>query len=493
MKGHGSMALRGVARPMMGDPDGMEDMTPAKREEMRDQHHQKTLWVHLLVVLLGVWLISSPFTFEYSDAGLAGSGVAHVTAERGLPSVVARGTALVWSDAVSGILLVVLGLLSLSARRLWAPWAACFLGIWLLFAPLVLWAPSAAAYFNDTMVGALVIALTVLIPGMPGMSRIMKMGPEVPPGWSYNPSSWLQRAPVIVLAWAGFFLSRHLTAYQMGYIDTAWDPFFGRDTMRVLDSDVSRAFPISDAGLGTVAYTIEALMGYMGGPARWRTMPWMVAFFGILVVPLGVVSITLVILQPVMVGAWATLALAAAVAMLVMIPLAVDEVVAMGQFLAQSRREGKSLWHTFWKGGTVQGGSADERSPHFAAPIAASGPAMAWGVTVPGTLLASALLGIWLMAAPAVFGTEGSTASSNYLVGALITTTAVIAMAEVTRAARFLNVLLGAWIVAVPWLLGGPGSGLAWSNAIAGSAVILLSFPRGVVREHYGSWDRRII
>jgi hypothetical protein len=27
-------------------------------------------------------------------------------------------------------------------------------------------------------------------------------------------------------------------------------------------------------------------MGLMGSPARWRTMPWMVTFFGILVIPL---------------------------------------------------------------------------------------------------------------------------------------------------------------------------------------------------------------
>ena len=53
---------------------------------------------------------------------------------------------MVWSDLISGALLVVLGLLSLSPHRLWAPWGACFVGIWLQFAPLVFWAPTAAAY-----------------------------------------------------------------------------------------------------------------------------------------------------------------------------------------------------------------------------------------------------------------------------------------------------------------------------------------------------------
>jgi hypothetical protein len=314
----------------------------------------------------------------------------------------------------------------------------------------------------------------------------------VPPGWSYNPSSWLQRAPVIALGFVGWFISRYLAAYQLGYIDTAWDPFFGAGTMRVLDSEVSRAFPISDAGLGAVAYTIEALMGYMGGPARWRTMPWMVTFFGILVIPLGVVSITLVILQPVAVGAWATLALATAVAMLIMIPLTLDEVVAMGQFLAQTHREGKPLWRTFWKGGTVEGGSGDERSPVFTAPLTESGPAMVWGVTVPWTLLASTALGLWLMAAPAVLGSTGAAADNSRVVGALIVTTAVIAMAEVGRALRFLNVLFALWIAAAPWILSGATTATTWNNAVVGIVVILLSLPRGKIRERYGSWERLI-
>ena len=472
---HNVMGKRGVTRPMMdsdmgnGDREGMGKMTPEMREKMLQKHHDQTLWVYLLVVVLGVWLMSAPATFGYES------------------------TAMTWSDLISGGLLVIFGWLSLSPQRFWAPWAACFVGIWLQFAPLLFWAPTAGAYTNDTLVGALVIALTVLVPGMPAMIMMMKSGPEVPPGWSYNPSSWLQRTPIIALGIIGWFISRYLAAYQLGYIESAWDPFFGDSTMKVLDSKVSRAWPISDAGFGAFAYTFEVLMGFMGGTSRWRTMPWMVTFFGILVVPLGIVSITLVILQPVAVGAWATLALVTALAMLIMIPLTLDEVVAMIQFLVQSHREGKPLWQTFWKGGTVPGGGEDTRSPRFIAPLKDTAPASVWGVTVPWTLLLSTLLGIWLMASPAVFGSQDAAANSNHLVGALIATFAVIAMAEVTRAARFVNVLAGAWIVAAPWLLSGTGTSATWNNVIIGAAIMLLSLPRGAVRERYGSWDRCII
>ena len=77
---------------------------------------------------------------------------------------------------------------------------------------------------------------------------------------------------------------------------------------------------------------------------------FMVTFFGILVVPLGIVSITLIILQPLAVGAWCTPCLLAAAAMIIMISLTLDEVVAMCQFLVQAMREGQPFWRTFWLG-----------------------------------------------------------------------------------------------------------------------------------------------
>ncbi|HEY9436065.1 MAG TPA: hypothetical protein VI260_31790 [Blastocatellia bacterium] len=77
----------------------------------------------------------------------------------------------------------------------------------------------------------------------------MKSGPEVAPWWAYNPSSWHQRAPMIGLACVGWFISRYLAAFQLGYIQTVWEPFFGESTVRALTSEVSRSMPVSDAGM----------------------------------------------------------------------------------------------------------------------------------------------------------------------------------------------------------------------------------------------------
>ena len=480
------MVRRGAGRPEMGSSGD-----PGEDDSVR-RHRAVTLWVPTAVVLLGVWMMFAPATFGYGDPAQVTAGVERITAERSLADVASRGAWMTWSDVTSGLLLVALGLLWLAPRRFWAGWAACVVGLWVLFAPLVLWAPDESAYLNGLVVGALVVALTVLIPGMPGMVAIMQMGPEQPPGWSYNPSSWLQRVPIIALGWVGFFFARLMASYQFGYIDSLWDPFFGDGTERILDSDISHAWPISDAGLGVFAYAVEALMGYMGGTARWRTMPWMVTFFGILVIPLSAVSIFLIIMQPVSVGAWSTYALITAAAMLVMIPLTLDEVVAMGQFVLRKRREGASVWHTFWYGGTVEGGGDDERSPRYPARLRPAAGASVWGMTLPWTLVASTAIGVWLMAAPAVLGTDGTAADSNHLVGALVVCVSVIAMAEVGRVARFVNVAFGAWLAVSPLLVHGGTAASTVGVILAGTALIALAVPRGPIRERYGAAARFI-
>src|SRR3546814_7476012 len=83
-------------------------------------------------------------------------------------------------------------------------------------------------------------------------------------------------------------------------------------TEEIITSDMSKAWPIPDGGLGTISYVLEILMAVMGTRDRWRTMPWMVTFFGILVIPLGVVSIYFIISQPIIICTWSTLALIAA-------------------------------------------------------------------------------------------------------------------------------------------------------------------------------------
>lgn len=483
-----------------------EAMNPLEHEKMRHEHakemqqmHFGMIWVHFLNVLLGAWLVTAPFILGAFGQDAFPDAVSRVTQDRGLWDPAVRNSALVWSDVGSGALIMLFAALSLSPRFSWAQWANTVVGIWLLFAPLVFWAPSATIYANDTLVGALVITFAVLVPMMPGMSHDGMMDQsDVPIGWSYCPSTYLQRLPIIALGALGFFIARYLAAYQMGHVDHIVEPFFaGRGglngTATIITSDVSKAWPIPDAGLGAVTYMFEILMGVMGDRRRWRTMPWMVTMFIVVVVPLGFVSIYFIIIQPIVIGTYCSLCLLAALAMVIMIPYSLDELVAMGQYLVQSHRRGESVLRNFFVGGASPGSGVD-KNPDFGATWSGMVTSAVRGVTIPWTLAAGSLLGLWLMFSRLVFGTAPPLADSDHLVGALVFTVAVIAMAEVGRALRFINVLFGLWLLAAPWLLSGGSAVGAAAGVLAGLVLIALSLPRGQrTREHYGSWDRFVV
>jgi nucleoside-diphosphate-sugar epimerase len=462
---------------------------------------RKTRWAHFANMGLGLWLAASPWIYDAMSGTSVGPAVRDVTLDRDLPSVEWRAAALTASDVISGLLITLFAALSLSKRTAWfAQWAVTFVGLWLLFAPLALWSPSAAQFQNNLLVGALVIAFSVLVPMMPGMSMEGMMDPKsVPPGWTYGPSTGAQRLPIAIMALIGLLISRMLTAYQLGHMDAAWEPFFmgnpadpKNGTEEIITSDVSKAWPIADAGLGAVSYMLEILMAVMGGRDRWRTMPWMVTFFGILVIPLGVISIYFIIIQPIVIGTWSTPALIAALAMLVMIPFALDEVIAMGQYVHWAHCRGKPLLRTFFRGGAVDGGKEDTTD-------SLTSPSAFWndtrrGITLPWTLAVSIAIGVFLMLTRLVFDTAGEMANSDHVVGALVITVAIIATAEVARALRFVNVAFGGWLVLAPWILEGDSIAAALTSVVLGLALIGLSLPRGRrTDEHYASWDRFVI
>ena len=481
------------ANEMKGGGHEMSQMSGHDHDEMMRKDHRSMLWPHYANIVLGFWLITSPFALGYMSDYVPDGNVLRVMQERGLPSFEWRNLAMTWSDVVSGVLIVIFSTLAAapSRRFSWAQWANAVVAFWLLFAPLVFWTPLPEAYANDTLVAALVIAFSVLIPMMPGMSMEGMMGgPDVPPGWAYTPSSWLQRMPIAVLAIIGIFISRYLTAYQLGHIDRAWDPFFGEGTMTIITSDVSRAWPIADAGIGTVAYILEFLMAVMGDKRRWRTMPWMVLALAVLIVPLGGVSIFFIIIQPIVIGTWCTLCLVAALLMAVMIPYSLDEFVAMGQFLAAAHRKGRPFWRTFLMGDAMEGGSQD-KAKEFSGTTREMLAEAARGVTIPPALVLSAAIGVWLMFTRMTFGNAGAMANSDHLVGALVVTFAITAWAEVARPVRFVNALFGAWLIAAPWFLDGVGSSLAiWNGMVSGALLIILSIPKGPVRDSYAGWNR---
>lgn len=338
---------------------------------------------------------------------------------------------------------------------------------------------------------------------MPGPSAVAALtGPVAPPGWSYNPSDWTQRLPIILLAVVGLYVSRYLAAYQLGHIPDVWDPFFAgapddpqNGTEEIITSWVSKAWPVSDAAVGGYTYLLEILTGIVGSRARWRTMPWLVVLFGLMIAPLGITSIFFIIIQPVVIGTWSTIALIGAAAILIQIPYSLDELLATLQFLKRRAKAGKSWLRVLFVGDT------DETPPDDTARAAADefdrGPRavlrdmLRGGVGLPWNLGLAALVGLSLLFTRVTLGVDGSLANAHHVIGSLVLTVVSIAAAEVARPARLLNVPLGAALMAAPFLFAADGVATL-ASVVAGAALIALSMRAGPIRARYGNWDSLI-
>ena len=472
---HDWYAANGVTPPDWIEEAEEKGVNPERVLEDYQDHTRREqyrfLWAHFFNVALGAWLVVSPATLGY-------------------------GGAMAYSDMASGLLLALFGALSLSLKLNWARWVCAVIGLWVLFAPLVFWSESAAAYLNGTLVGSLAIGFAALARPAPGISPAAAMtGPTMPPGWNNNPSSWFQRMPIIVLAFVGFFISRYLAAYQLGHIDAVWDPFFAgtreglNGTEDIITSEASEAWPVPDAGLGGIVYMLEILLGLIGAANRWRTMPWIVASFGVLIVPLGVVSVTFIIIQPILIGTWCTLCLIQAGAMLLQIAYAFNEFVATGEFLKRRHKAGAPVLKIFFTGDTDEGSTQSTDEDFQRKPTAIIGDALGTGVNLPWNLALCILIGAWLMLTRITFGAEGTLANWDHLIGALIITVGIIAMAESARPARWLMIPLAAMLLFTPFLHGADMPATL-NSLVCAAVVIALSLRRGPIHGQYGSWSR---
>jgi hypothetical protein len=276
------------------------------------------------------------------------------------------------------------------------------------------------------------------------------------------------------------------------------EPFFAggpepeNGTEEIITSSVSKAWPVPDAGVGAVTYLLEILTGLIGSARRWRTMPWLVVLFGIMIVPLGAVSITFIVIQPILLGTWCTLCLIAAAAMLLQIPYSLDELVATGQFLWRRKQAGQGLIQVFFVGDTDDGPPQPVEDDFEQPPARIVREMAAGGVSVPWNLALCLLIGAWLMLTRITLGSDGAMANADHLIGALVLTVTVSAFAEVARPLRFLNMALGVALLITPFAYGA-----AWpatlASLVCGAALIVLSGRRGPIRKRYGGWSQVIV
>ena len=201
-----------------------------------------------------------------------------------------------------------------------------------------------------------------------------------PLGWDYNPAAWGQRVPIILMALVGGAMALYLTLFQWGVVGAVWDPFFAggpafqNGSHKILTSPTSKFFPhpFTDGFLGFLGYVGDAVFGAVGGRRRWRTMPWVVILFGILVGPLGAVSVGLVITQPLAYDTFCTLCMGTALISVLMIGPAMDEMLASLQYMRRVRAHGLPFWRYFWGRGDQRPLPEPPAGPPAAAAAAAA-------------------------------------------------------------------------------------------------------------------------
>ncbi|WP_296720622.1 NAD-dependent epimerase/dehydratase family protein [Erythrobacter sp.] len=450
-------------------------------EARRIEQHRATRWTHFVNIGLACWLITQP---------------PMIGIENGFYAAL---------EVLAGLALLVTATASLSWQIGIARWASAGLGLIIMALPVLFVTPNAAAYLSDTLVGGIVFGMAVCAPPEIGPSVLARRrSPEIPPGWSFNPSSWTQRLPVIALAIVGLLFSRYLAAYQMEHIDSVWEPFFDgsradpqNGTEEIITSSVSEAWPVPDAAVGAFVYMVEILTGIVGSRARWRTMPWLVLAFGLLIVPLGIVSVGFIIIQPIVIGTWSTLALIGATAMLVQIPYSIDELAASMSFLRRRVKAGRSFLRVLLFGDTDDVSPPEGRRLTKVEHEFDRGPGIVlkemWtgAVNLPWTLWLAGIIALSFLFTRLTLGADGGMADADHLLGALVLTVLAVAAAEVCRAVRFLLVPLGLALAGAPLLFGGDGLHIAVS-IVGGLAIAVLAFPRGKITESYGSLDRII-
>ncbi len=457
-------------------------------EDPEDLRHQQQFaaelsdnrWLHFVNIALGSWLLTQPLLIAVQEPLLRGSEMA------------------------LGALLMVFATAASSQRGTAARWVCAGIGAVVMAIPFLFHTGNAAAYLSDTLVGALIFGFAVCTKPEPGPSALAALtGPDIPPGWSYNPSAWTQRVPIIATALIGLFVARYLAAYQLGHISHVWDPFFEgspidpqNGTEEVITSAVSKAFPVSDAALGGYTYLLEILTGLVGAKARWRTMPWLVVLFGLMIAPLGITSIIFVIIQPIVIGTWSTVTLIGAAAILIQIPYSLDELIATLQFMRRRVQAGRNGFAVFFRGDTDtlpagSDGTSRGLDEFNQPPGAVLRNMMAGGVNLPWNRGLAALIGLALLFTRLWPSVEGNLAHAHHVIGSLVLTVVSIAAAEVARPARWLNLPLGAGLMASPFVFAGEAAALLVS-VVAGATLMALSIRRGPIHERYGAWDRVI-
>jgi hypothetical protein len=156
------------------------------------------------------------------------------------------------------------------------------------------------------------------------------------------------------------------------------------------------------------------------------------------------------------------------------------------------KRAGKPLLRVLLFGDTDEANARRDKGDDFVLPpmtvlrrVLGSGIGWSWELGL------SLAIGAWLLFTRETLGHDGTLADMDHLLGSLILTVAVTALADVAKLVRYCNVPLGAALVVMPFLLGATALSAA-VGVVLGLLLIWVSLRPVTVIHDYGNWNRWI-
>ncbi|MDX1679019.1 MAG: hypothetical protein R3177_14470, partial [Arsukibacterium sp.] len=175
------------------------------------------------------------------------------------------------------------------------------------------------------------------------------------------------------------------------------------------------------------------------------------------------------------------------------IPFSLDELIATCQFLKRRQQQGQSVLRVFFVGDTDEDDGRRDKddfaeSPSHIIQAVFSGGVRWW---CPGLLICIAV-GVLLMFSRVLLGATGAMADAHHLLGALVITISVIALAESGRALRFINLFLALALMICAFVIPTSTANVI-ASLLASALIMAASIPKGPVQSQYGRWSRLIV
>ena len=102
--------------------------------------------------------------------------------------------------------------------------------------------------------------------------------------------------------------------------------------------------------------------------------------------------------------------------------------------------------------------------------------------------IAAALLGAWLMAAPAALSYGPPVSSADRVVGPVVLASSLVAVWPVLRSLRWPELPAGVWLLIEPWVLGAPAAATINALVIGGLLIALAPLGGAVEQRFGGGW-----